>query len=195
MKTKTLVISIGLIVLVGLGAWWLGTRNVSAAASQTLEVTGTIEARKVNLSSEMGGKVLDVLAEEGESVSAGQPLVQIDDTLWLQATQLRNEAELYQDAFMLKNGLHYIPELSPYPIGVGEAGQKILLPRTGDISSSKQLLKIVNEYNQEGKFYESLGEVSVEQVERALANREADLAKGTLEVEKAVPSVEPLAPP
>ena len=81
MKTKTLVISIGLIVLVGLGAWWLGTRNVSAAASQTLEVTGTIEARKVNLSSEMGGKVLDVLAEEGESVSAGQPLVQIDDTL------------------------------------------------------------------------------------------------------------------
>jgi len=81
MKTKTLVISIGLIILLGLGAWWLGTRNVSAAASQILEATGTIEARKVNLSSEVGGKVLDVLTEEGESVSAGQPLVYIDDTL------------------------------------------------------------------------------------------------------------------
>lgn len=81
MKTRAITIGIGLVALLVLGAWWLGTRDASAAASQILEATGTIEARKVNLSSEIGGKVLDVLAEEGESVSAGQPLVHIDDTL------------------------------------------------------------------------------------------------------------------
>lgn len=81
MKTKNTAVSLILVAVLGLGGWWLGTRDVSASSSQALEVTGTIEARKVNLSSEIGGKVLDVLVEEGERVSAGQTLVQIDDTL------------------------------------------------------------------------------------------------------------------
>jgi HlyD family secretion protein len=54
---------------------------------------GTIEARTIDLSSQTGGRVLEVLADEGDRVGQGQPLVRID-LRELQAAQAQAQGAL-----------------------------------------------------------------------------------------------------
>ena len=70
------------VIMVG-GGWWLQARAAPAAGNAPLEASGVIEARRVALASELGGKVVEVLVEEGQSVTAGQPLVRLDDSTFL----------------------------------------------------------------------------------------------------------------
>lgn len=95
MKTRHFIL--GVLVLVGLaalggGGWWLAQAN-AAAATTALEATGVIEARTVLLASEVGGRVVAVLVEEGQRVTAGQPLVRLDDAL-LRTQRAQAEAAL-----------------------------------------------------------------------------------------------------
>ncbi len=84
MNRKWIVISIVVILVVAAGGFgWMRTRAAAASGTGSLEATGTIEARKVALSSEVGGKILEVLVEEGDSVKAGSPLIKLDPTLLL----------------------------------------------------------------------------------------------------------------
>jgi multidrug resistance efflux pump len=78
MKTRITVLTIILALLIAGGFWWQSTTKVSAISDE-FEATGTIETRDVNLASEISGKVAEVLVEEGEPVTAGQPLVRLDD--------------------------------------------------------------------------------------------------------------------
>ena len=58
-----------------------------------LTTSGIIEATRVVVSSELGGKVLEVLVEEGDTVQAGQVLARFDDQM-LQAQLAQAEAAL-----------------------------------------------------------------------------------------------------
>jgi HlyD family secretion protein len=58
-----------------------------------LSASGTIEATLVSLSSELGGKVLEVFAEKGQEVRTGQVLIRLDDTLY-QAQLAQAESQL-----------------------------------------------------------------------------------------------------
>ena len=49
----------------------------------TLEASGVVEASKLNLSSELGGRVVELNADEGAEVSAGAVLLRVDDSLLL----------------------------------------------------------------------------------------------------------------
>lgn len=69
-----------LIVAIAAGVAWARTQAVGSSAG-TLEATGTIEARTSALGSEIGGRVTEVLVEEGQAVKAGQPLVRLDTSL------------------------------------------------------------------------------------------------------------------
>ena len=44
-------------------------------------VSGTIEVTEIHLGTEMGGRVYSVLVEEGQSVRAGDVLIELDLTL------------------------------------------------------------------------------------------------------------------
>lgn len=46
-----------------------------------LRASGTIEAIEVNVSAETSGKIKEVLADEGQTVKTGDPLLNLDDTL------------------------------------------------------------------------------------------------------------------
>lgn len=63
----------------------------TASSSNVITASGTIEAEEVVIAAEIGGQVVEVLADEGDRVEAGQPLVRLDDSV-IQA-QLR-QAEL-----------------------------------------------------------------------------------------------------
>lgn len=77
-RTRIAVIAIAVLGLAA-GGLWLSFRPVSAS-NNTLTASGTIEARLVRLSPELGGRVIEVLVEEGQSVSAGETLVKLDDS-------------------------------------------------------------------------------------------------------------------
>ena len=74
-----------IVILVGLAVFaiWYLTSTKANPADGPIEASGTIEATEINLASEVGGKVSDVIAQEGQAVSAGQVLVKFDDSLLL----------------------------------------------------------------------------------------------------------------
>jgi HlyD family secretion protein len=60
---------------------YYGLRAMNAGSNGILSASGSIEATTVNVSPEMSGKVAEVLAEEGQSVSAGSQLIHLDPSL------------------------------------------------------------------------------------------------------------------
>lgn len=74
---------IPIIVIIGLGilAWWLISISGNGAQAGNLTASGTIEATQVQVSPEFAGKIVAVLANEGEVVSQGQELARMEDHL------------------------------------------------------------------------------------------------------------------
>lgn len=60
-------------------------------ADQTLRASGTVETVMVVVAPELPGRVVEVLVNEGDRVTAGQPLLLLDDTVW-QAQRRQAEA-------------------------------------------------------------------------------------------------------
>jgi len=48
---------------------------------QGISASGTIEVDEVAITSELGGRIVEILADEGDIVQAGEPIVRLDDTL------------------------------------------------------------------------------------------------------------------
>ncbi len=61
----------------------LGLAAAPAEAEGTLQVSGTIEAEEVFVAPEIGGRVIEVLVEEGQRVEEGQVLVRLDESVLL----------------------------------------------------------------------------------------------------------------
>ncbi len=79
MKPKLLLLTIAP-VLVIVAAWFTLTRSARAAAT-TLEYSGTVEAEQITIAPEIGGRVTEVRVKEGDTVNAGDVLVQLDPAL------------------------------------------------------------------------------------------------------------------
>ncbi|MEP6993132.1 MAG: HlyD family efflux transporter periplasmic adaptor subunit [Acidobacteriota bacterium] len=76
MKRKWLLLLLIVALLAG-GAIWLSRRG----KVKPLVLSGSIEARDVEVGSLLGGRVAKVLVEEGSQVAAGQPLVELETDL------------------------------------------------------------------------------------------------------------------
>lgn len=97
-----------LLVAVLLGAaGWLGWRLYPSDAPQDeLKLYGNVDIRQVSLAFEQGGRVMDMLVEEGDHVKRGQLLARVDVTsLKLEADRLRAEiAAQEQNLLKMRNG-------------------------------------------------------------------------------------------
>jgi HlyD family secretion protein len=87
-----------MVLVIAAVAWYFSAGKGGAAdkthpADGALSSSGTIEATRLTISSEIGGRVAEVLAREGDTVQAGQALVRLDDTL-LQAQLAQAQAQL-----------------------------------------------------------------------------------------------------
>jgi len=69
-----------LVVLVSLAYWFLVVRPAQAGGD-ALAASGTIEAVQVRVHPELGGRAMEVLAQEGDTVKAGDVLVRLDPAL------------------------------------------------------------------------------------------------------------------
>jgi multidrug resistance efflux pump len=70
-----------LLLLVLLTAGYFGVRSLLTDEDGALTASGTIEAVEVSISPEVGGKVAEVLVDEGEAVQAGDVLLRLDGSL------------------------------------------------------------------------------------------------------------------
>lgn len=90
MQNRRILIPILLIlILIIAGGWYLIQQNKTTTISP-LQGFGTVETTEVIVSPEVVGRVVEVLASEGDAVKAGDPLFRLDDAL-LKAQ--RKEAE------------------------------------------------------------------------------------------------------
>jgi HlyD family secretion protein len=80
-----------LLALLGVGYWYFFGGGRATAADGALSASGTIEAVTVNVSPELGGRVMSVAVAEGDSVRAGDALIQFDTAL-LEAQRTQAEA-------------------------------------------------------------------------------------------------------
>jgi HlyD family secretion protein len=69
------------------------TAGCTSTLSQTLQVSGLIEAEAINVAPELSGRVVEVLVNEGASVKTGDVLFRLDGSL-LQAEKQATEATL-----------------------------------------------------------------------------------------------------
>lgn len=90
---KRIIPIIILIALIGGAYWWYNQPRVDASASTALVGSGAIEADIVAITTEIGGRIIAVRANEGDEVAAGQVLVEIDRSALL-AQQAQLEAAL-----------------------------------------------------------------------------------------------------
>jgi HlyD family secretion protein len=101
---KKLVVII--ILLISFGIVVTGMYTKSESTKVELLLFGTIEAQEVQIGSKIGGRVIEVLAQEGQVVKKGTPLVRFDnDTLLAEKKQLQARIEQSQ-AYLkkLENG-------------------------------------------------------------------------------------------
>jgi HlyD family secretion protein len=76
-------------VLAVASIYYLSTTS-AAQAEGGLAASGTVEAVEITVAAEFGGRVVEVLAREGDTVAAGEALVRLDDTaLQAQLNQFR----------------------------------------------------------------------------------------------------------
>jgi len=81
-----------ILVLIGGGVWWWRSQNL-AQSTAALKGSGTIEAVETDIGPQVSGRVAQVMADEGQSVKAGQVLFQLDDSM-LKAQRTQVEAEI-----------------------------------------------------------------------------------------------------
>lgn len=81
-----------ILVLASFAYWYFGIERVKAD-NGALSASGTIEARLVDISAELSGRVAEVLVDEGSSVKTGDILIRFDTTL-IEAQRAQAEAAL-----------------------------------------------------------------------------------------------------
>lgn len=79
-KRPPLPAIIVILLLVVVSAYFIITQT-AADENSALTASGAIEAVQVNLAPELAGKVTEVLAEEGQSISMNDPLLRLDPSL------------------------------------------------------------------------------------------------------------------
>jgi multidrug resistance efflux pump len=70
-----------IVVISAVGLIWYFSQGSGTLVGGSIQASGTVEAVEVAIASEMSGRVVEVLAEKGAAVQAGEVLLRLDDAL------------------------------------------------------------------------------------------------------------------
>jgi HlyD family secretion protein len=87
---RRVILIVLILALLGGGIYWWSQQQKAQAATG-LTGSGTIEAQQINIGPEVAGRVVEVLADEGQTVKAGQVLFRLDDSM-LKAQRVQADA-------------------------------------------------------------------------------------------------------
>ena len=82
-----------LVIIAGAAIGWYYFSRITPTSGGAITASGTVETVEVIVSPEISGRATAVLAAQGDAVTAGQPLLQLDDAL-LQAQRKLVEATI-----------------------------------------------------------------------------------------------------
>ncbi len=81
MKILRAILIILIFAGIALVGYWYFTTRYTTPVTTTLTGSGTVETTEVDLSSEVAGRVVDVLVSDGTAIKIGDTLFKLDDTL------------------------------------------------------------------------------------------------------------------
>jgi HlyD family secretion protein len=82
MKRRILIPVIIFVILVGGGVWWYFSQpRVAPAEFAGVVASGFIESTDISLSPEISGRIINLLANEGDRIKAGDTIVTLDDSI------------------------------------------------------------------------------------------------------------------
>jgi len=174
-----------LVILGAVGLWyWQSSRQPQTDGSLT--ASGTVEAVEVQIAAELGGRVAEVLVQQGQQVQAGEPLLRLDDEL------LRSQLERAQAALAAAQANRQVAET-----GLEQAEAALNLARVNqDVSRLQLEIALDLARRQEQPIRKTAWNVELpreieqpawyftQDEEIAAARAEAEAAKKALEVEQ-----------
>lgn len=166
-----------ILLLIAVSIYFIVTQT-TADENGALTASGSIEATTVNVSPEMAGKVVEVLVDEGQPVTTGDPLLRLDDSLL--ATQ-RAVAAAQLDATMA--GV----QTAQNALAIAQSQFQITLDAALAQGKSMRLTDWFSDpdlFEQPGWYYTRVEQIQAAQTQVELAqasvqNAEANLAKVT----------------
>jgi len=164
---KTLCVLLALLLLLGCQQ----LRLASVESGEEIQASGTIEAEEIAVASELGGRVVEVLVDEGDEVEEGQVLIRLDDSV------VRSQLEEAKAAVeAARAGLAKL-EAGARPEEVQAARAALaqaVAQRDGAKEAWEDALKSLRE-QQELQVQIEQARAQVEQAEREIARAEAQL--------------------
>jgi multidrug resistance efflux pump len=198
MKRKLRIIAIVMILIIlaaGIGwlyfrrnpaAWQQVSAQVALAKPQTsgLTTSGFIEAEEVTVAAEIGGRIVALLANEGDEVTAGDVLVELDQTMLLaqreQAVAAVAQAQAALDAAQAQLALAKAgarpQEISQAEGGVA-AAQAGLKAAQGQQAATEAELKVARSQLAAAEVAQTNAELLVTAAQAGLDRAEAQLAQ------------------
>ena len=177
MKNRRIVI-IGVIVLALLIGGYYGVRALTDANKSALTASGTIETTDISVGPEIGGKVAEVMVQEGDPVKAGTPLFKLDATL------IQAQRNVAASALNTAKGSATTAEAAlasaqaQYDIAQNTAlGQVSLKQRTSDWSAATQSDFILPSWYYSQNEQISAAQAAVDAAQQTLADQQANLSK------------------
>ena len=139
---KRLIIIVFLVLLLGVGAYvYLGQRKVQVKETY---YSGTIEARSAELSFQVSGRVVEILADEGERVQKDMILAKLDQSEY-QARYEQAKANLesaVKNAQRAETVLALYEETLPAEVARAEATVKVLLSQLRELEAGSRQQEI-----------------------------------------------------
>jgi HlyD family secretion protein len=74
-RARIIPLAVLILAIIG-GTWWWAT--TIGRESGVLTASGTIEAEEITIAAEIGGRVVELLADKGDEIRAGDPLLRLD---------------------------------------------------------------------------------------------------------------------
>jgi HlyD family secretion protein len=135
---KRLIIIVFLVLFLGVGAYvYLGQRNLQVKEEY---YSGTIEARTAELSFQVNGRVVEILADEGERVQKDMILAKLDQSEY-QATYEQAKAQM-QSAIKNRERAQMALELYrktlPDEVARAEAGVEVLMSQLRELQAGSR---------------------------------------------------------
>jgi len=123
------VIIVVVVAIIATGIWWLLTSS-SSENSHDISTSGFIEATSISIAPEIGGRIVEITAGEGDRVEAGAALVVLDGSL-LSAQKEQAEAAAKIARVALEQA-----EISREQAALSAEGAKNILENTLDVQAN-----------------------------------------------------------
>ncbi len=187
-----LIILLGIITTIGIAAWFLATGGIpkekmpkflrvylgDVSSSSILELQGNVEIREVRLGFEVPGRIADMLVDEGDKVSPGQILAELEPDYFKDAVRQAEAALEGRKAELLK-------------LRNGSRPEEIKLARANTLAARVTFLNAQKEFLRAQNLVSS-GALSEEKFDNAKAAR--DQAEAQLKAAEATQKLVELGP-